>query len=404
MKFLFAKQDQEVSALNGLRAFSIFLVIFYHFWHNVNQNHLLRLDEELVSNLLYNLRSGVDLFFILSGYLIYGGILKEKEQNGSFDVKRFYLKRTLRIMPAYYFCLFITYLYAKSMLGYYNQFPSLNETQLAAKEVALNNLAYSWTDIFYISNYFDYRLFQFGWSLSIEEQFYLVIPSLCLLLLFKVREETRRILILILFFLPMIVRALYYLIEMPTESVYIQTETRFDTIVVGMLIAEFVSWKPSFFQERRLSVRFSLSLISLVFLSLAFLTDRKGLGVIFNFTYFHLGYSAAFLLALTQGSIWNKFLGLSIFRPFARISYTMYLWHIPCTAMALKIFLGTKPPEQLEWPIFIAAGFFAILVSFLICIPIFYLTERPFLALRDFILKKAEKSPLPRLDHSLELH
>ncbi|MGJ4744765.1 acyltransferase family protein [Leptospira sp. SA-E8] len=391
MKYLFSKNESELPALNGLRALSIFLVILYHFWDNAERSHLLNYTNPLIRIFFHNFRTGVDLFFILSGFLIYSGLLQEKERTNTLNIKMFYLKRTLRIMPAYYICLIATYFYSKNLLSFYKSHPDVSVDGVARIGRLTSMISNSWGDILYISNYFKHRLFLYGWSLSIEEQFYLVIPGLCLLFFFKMSDKIRRISLLGLFFIPLILRSIYMSFGSTEAVMLYHTETRFDTLICGMLIAELVSWKPDFFKSENSKIAYSLGLGAILFLSLAYLTERIGWGLVFNFTGFHLGYSSLFILALWKGGMINRFLSLPIFRPFSRISYTMYLWHTPCTALALGIIFRTKAPESLAWGQFWLYGFFAVIVSFLVCIPIFYITERPFLALRDYLVKRMKK-------------
>ncbi|TGM85495.1 acyltransferase family protein [Leptospira licerasiae] len=391
MKYLFSKNDSEIPALNGLRALSIILVIFYHFWHYANGNYWLNYEHPLIKIFFRNFRTGVDLFFILSGYLIYSGLLQEKKKTDTLNLKIFYLKRTLRIMPAYYICLIFTYFHSKSILSFYKSATDPSPKGIEEIQRLTSMISHSWGDFFYVSNYFNERLFIFGWSLSIEEQFYLVIPGLCLLLFFKMSDKIRRISLLGLFFIPLIFRIIYMLFGLKEDVILFHTETRFDTLICGMLIAELVFWKPDFFKSENSKFVYLLGLGAVLFLSLAYLTERVGWGLVFNFTGFHLGYSSLFILALWKGGIINRFFSLPIFRPFSRISYTMYLWHTPCTAIALGIIFGTKIPKSLNWEQFWIYGAFAVIVSFIICIPIFYITERPFLALRDYLVKRMKK-------------
>lgn len=295
-------------------------------------------------------------------------------------------------MPGYYLFLLFTLFYAKAHLNAYSHVPNPTEEQLAVITRLSNDIAGSWTDALYISNFFYHRLFQHGWSLSVEEQFYLVIPSLCLLLLFKLKDNIRRLAVLGIFTIPLLFRISYVIFGLTARTIELHTETRFDTIVSGMLIAELLYWKPEFFriENRKASLSYLIGFISIIFLSLGFLTDKNGIGAILNYTYFHIGYSALFILCLFDRSIPNRFFSLSIFRPSARISYTMYLWHGLGIQIATGIMFGGKM-RSYTWMNFLLAESFAILVCFLVCIPIFYITERPFLALRDYIVKRMKK-------------
>ena len=100
--------------------------------------------------------SGVDLFFVLSGYLIGGQLWKELDRRGSIDVGRFLLRRGFRIWPLYYAFILI-----------------VGGLALLRGEPMRAFLA----DIFNVSNYFHHRIAG-GWSLSTEEQFYILVPAL----------------------------------------------------------------------------------------------------------------------------------------------------------------------------------------------------------------------------------
>ncbi|WP_108929850.1 acyltransferase family protein [Leptospira johnsonii] len=389
MKYLFSKNESELPALNGLRALSIFLVILFHM--GTGASSILKTDNDIINTIAQNFRTGVDLFFMLSGFLIYGGLLDENFKTSNIDLKTFYLKRTLRIMPAYYICLLINFLQSKSIYKLYEKLPNPTLTQITAHETLGNSLTNSWADILYISNYFHDRLFYFGWSLSIEEQFYLIVPSLCLLLLFKVKDNTRRVLVLILFFLPLLLRTTYYFVGINRFWIDTHTETRFDAIVIGMLIAELVRWRPSYFKNENQRTNLILSIGFLISLSISFLIKRSTGNLVFIFTSFQIAYSLLFILSLIEGSFWNKLLSLSIFRPVARVSYTMYLWHGTLLSLSIyilsKIFLNGK----IGILAFLCIGVYSTLFVFILCIPIFYITERPFLALRDYLVKRMKK-------------
>ncbi len=391
LKFLpsiFENKTEESPSLNGLRAFSIFFVILHHYWENAH-SYLIPNSENL-KFFFHNLRSGVDLFFILSGFLIYDGLLREKDRSGTINLKIFYTKRTLRIMPAYYLCLIITFLYSSEILNFLNKQTQLSAVEIAVKTRIAAELSGAWGDFFYISNFFKSRLYLFGWSLSIEEQFYLVIPSLCLFLLFKIGESIRRKLLVVFFLTPLLIRILYTYLGYSGNLIYFHTETRYDSIVAGMLAVEFLRWKPDFIKKRNYKQDVLAGVAAILILTLAFLSPHEGIPAIYLYSLFQIGFCMFLLFSLREGAIWNKFFGFSIFRPFARISYTMYLWHLPCVAIGLKIVFGTTPPKMGLFK-FVSTGLFVIVVAFLICIPIFYIPEKPFLILRDFLVRKMKE-------------
>jgi len=150
-----------IKGLDTLRAFAVIFVIIEHWWipFDINSPVILMWIRGLIPDGGF----GVDLFFVLSGYLISGILLSTRGQNNEnkwHTIRNFVIRRSLRIFPVYYATLFILLL-----IG----FPSIKE-----------NLAWLMT---YTSNILIYRTLSFNsfshsWSLSVEEQFYLVWPWL----------------------------------------------------------------------------------------------------------------------------------------------------------------------------------------------------------------------------------
>src|ERR1700752_5114869 len=111
-------------------------------------------------------RHGVPLFFALSGYLVGGMLISEMRLNGSIDIKRFLIRRGLKIYPAYFV-----------LLAYLVIMPTLKGT---ATTPAL--LSDYWPNAFFIHNYVGQNPAGYTWSLAVEEHFYLALPFLLLLL------------------------------------------------------------------------------------------------------------------------------------------------------------------------------------------------------------------------------
>lgn len=167
--------------LQGLRAIAILLVVLSHTGLPIFPGGFV----------------GVDVFFVLSGYLITGILLKEIEQKGRINLTRFYAHRIKRLLPA-----MIT------MLGisFFATFKFLSETE-ARTQLSSALYAATWTSNIYYTftqlNYFDELatrdIFTHTWSLAVEEQFYLIWPALLLLLirLNQMRNITTGLLIIL---------------------------------------------------------------------------------------------------------------------------------------------------------------------------------------------------------------
>lgn len=149
--------QRRFGSLDGLRAISILAVIWHHtapawagpIWGRIGAQ-------------------GVSLFFAISGFLITTLLLRERNRNGEFNLKDFYLRRILRIFPLYYGALLLYVLLVGAM-----------QRNIPAGQAFFGNLIYFAT---YTSNIFvplDGRvIFYFAWSLAAEEQFYLIWPPI----------------------------------------------------------------------------------------------------------------------------------------------------------------------------------------------------------------------------------
>ena len=177
---------------------------------------------------------GVDLFFLISGFLITSLLIHEKSIHERVDIKSFYLRRILRIWPLYYFIIVFAYLFAHYYTGepffrkdiYPHLFFVSNFTQIAAN---------SWCAG---------KLFML-WSLCIEEQFYLVIPLLLALVPVKKLPYVFIGFVLLSIGIRM---QLFHVYQYPWFAIYLHTGSRFDTLAIGCLLGylNYAGFKFSF--------------------------------------------------------------------------------------------------------------------------------------------------------------
>lgn len=152
--------------LQGLRAIAVLLVVFAHSGLAVAQGGFI----------------GVDVFFVLSGYLITGLLVREFEGSGRIVFVQFYAKRLKRLLPALIAMLSVSYSVAVWVLSGVEA-----RTQLASAPFAAtwtSNLYFAFTTLNYFNELATRDVFLHTWSLGVEEQFYLIWPAV-LLLLFK---------------------------------------------------------------------------------------------------------------------------------------------------------------------------------------------------------------------------
>jgi peptidoglycan/LPS O-acetylase OafA/YrhL len=163
-----SKAANRIPSLDGIRAVSIALVLVSHFGRDAE------LQDPLDLGLL-----GVRIFFVISGYLITGLLLKEMQEDGRVNLLRFYFRRTMRIFPAFYFylgCMLLVSVLGWGGLSFRQALPALT----------------------YTSNYFPapQMLIRHTWSLATEEQFYLIWPAV--LAVFKPRHGVLALLSLLI--------------------------------------------------------------------------------------------------------------------------------------------------------------------------------------------------------------
>src|SRR5690554_6873144 len=154
------KVKEKLLGLDHLRAFAISFVFLYHYIGFESPNW--------VSKVGWFGWSGVDLFFVLSGYLITSQLLVEIKKNGNLSLKTFFIKRFFRILPVYWFTVFI-----------YFMIPAFREKE---------QLLPLWRFLTFTQNYnLDkeiYGTFSHAWSLCVEEHFYLFLPIVLLALVY----------------------------------------------------------------------------------------------------------------------------------------------------------------------------------------------------------------------------
>jgi peptidoglycan/LPS O-acetylase OafA/YrhL len=299
-----------VPALDGLRGVAILLVIGRHaFFTPVGGGY------------------GVDLFFVLSGFLITNLLLEERGATGSIRFRRFYARRARRLLPAL-FAMLAVYLAVETAAGRAGE---AARRAMAAGFYTANVFQAFWPHVIGRSSLGPL------WSLAQEEQFYLVAPLLLLLLVRRVSERTVRRVVFALIAAVVVERIALTLVDGATQRIYVGPDTHSDGLLLGTALA--LSLRES---ARKGAARY----------------DRL------------LGPGSALLLALGVGNLWVAWgfqvmlvnlaaVGLvccavaqprsAITRSFScaplvfigRISYSLYLWNMP-----LLFWLGSGNSPQ----------------------------------------------------------
>ncbi len=337
-------EKREIPSLDGLRALSISLVIFSHC------AHALPLQLRSVIGFQILGQHSVDIFFVISGFLITHLLLKELERTGGIDLRRFFLRRFFRIFPAFYvFMAAVALLWAARVV-------SLNaHSFLCASTYTLNycrNIP-GWT----VSH---------CWSLSLEEQFYLLWPPSLLLL---GRRGATYLAAAIIALSPVSRVVSYYLAPSFRGQEGLMLHTRLDTIMFGCLIA-LVSGTPAFEEilPRLIRSGRAVALGCLFLLASPVLEMRFGAKYLWTVGYTLQGIFISLMLLFAVRkplSGFGRVLNARLVRHIGVISYSLYLWQ--------QLF---TEPDRSWFP-------FNLVLLGIVAEASFFLVERPALRLRD---------------------
>lgn len=310
--------------------------------------------------------AGVDLFFVLSGFLMGQLVLRERARTGGFDGRRFTARRLLRLWPVLYLFLGVHALVGTEPPG-----------------------TYLWQNALHVQNYAGTSLAHL-WSLAVEEQFYLLLAVL--FPLFARRGGSVRalvgVLVGVLLASPAL-RAIGVAAGVGEVQLQWQTQFRMDALAAGVLLAVLRVHAPAAF-ERLAGLRWLwVAAVGAGGWFLATVGKMGALGSVLGYTVAYLT-GAAFLLLL-YGAAWVDRAGW-LTRPVAalgRYSYGIYIWHIFAAEQVLGLLPGVDygssgPLDQLaKFATAIVTGVLATLVL-----------ERPVLRLRDRLVP-ASSRPAP---------
>ena len=322
-------KSKYLPSIDSLRALAVLAVIIYH----VDVNYL-------PGGFL-----GVDLFFVLSGYLISSLIIKEYKKTGSVNLYNFYIRRARRLLPAVYFMITIGLVVMVLF----------NEVLLRKSHLdAIFGYIYSsnWWYIFHKLDYFDsfgaQSPFKHLWSLAIEEQFYMIFPLLFLLVNRKKKSKdgtyklNKNFLYVVLGLILVSLIAHILLFDINNISrIYFGTDTRAFSLLVGVVGA-------ILYPMERLHAKVTpqqnmlYSVVSLV--SIATLITV----MIYTSEYNTLLYRGGFLLVailgliviISSGKQHTLMSRLLSFKPvvfIGKISYSLYLWHFPVLVLTTPV-------------------------------------------------------------------
>ena len=291
--------------LDLFRALSIILVMLHHSF----------IPNKMLETLMHNGNHGVSLFFLISGFLITTLLIREKNK-GSINIKKFLIRRGLRIYPLYYTVLAI-YFVAINVFGFYSP----------DNRLAFNEFLYA--HLFYLSNLMPiYGPFFFSWSLATEEQFYLIFSIL--IKKFKQMNLIRYLLGIII-----IKVSFYYLIYAKnSQDPYVNFIHYFlrifqESIILGVVLALLMAKESSYKFLRNLTSKLIIPATIIIITLLLFFTIGRHSTI--NSQLYNLCFVLIVFYSVTSKSF-SRYIGKTLYEVFSYIgliSYGIYLFHMP---------------------------------------------------------------------------
>lgn len=361
MSSIFKFSTPRVAELDGLRGFALLLIIVFHYGNN--QIILTENPSSFVvqfSKLSSFTGTSLDLFFVLSGYLIGNILLKNKKSKNYF--RTFYIRRFLRIIPPV-FLLLLTYELIKKL--------EIDDPEgfLFANEIPL------WTYFAFVQNYamalsdsYGARILTPTWSLGVEEQFYAILPAI----VFFIRKRSLPYIFIMLIVLAPVFR--FFTSSMYME--YLPFQMRMDSLFLGVLVAYLL-------KEKKLKEKIKNNAILLYFCLFAclclviVLSYTNKVGVLYH-TLFNFVYALLLLSSLTyQTGVLGKVLRSKLLRFFGLVSYGVYLFHQLISGVLHSLILDSQPRLATISELWVTVLSFGTTVVFSYFLHLFI--ERPFI-------------------------
>lgn len=355
--------ENHYPAIDGMRGIACLMVILFH---SVLFSRAVFGDAgyEMYFSFMHLLQSGVDFFFVISGFLITGILMDTCNRKDA--LKTFYIRRSLRIFPLYYLIL--------AVFAVYIVFTNIQKLS--------DIIPY----IFYLQNYsmaFRFDEFQnlsHTWSLAIEEQFYILWP---LIFLFCYRHSVKRAVLLCLLCLIISIVSRVVLKDIGhLKWVYTAVFAHMDGLVLGALGSILLKhYKETLVLLRPCLLWGALISIFLVILDYVFFEQTSILGFMHVFC-ISLFYLCVILISVTSDNVStvNRMFSMKPFRFLGKISYGSYVVHAPVMiwfTYRLKEFnLGFVPTHLI---LFISGAVCTYVISYLL----YQFYEKKFLILKD---------------------
>ncbi len=389
LNHLFVPISHHWRAVDGLRALAVIWMILLHslffMAEFIPQARLEPFLEKIWVIPMAKGHFGVDVFFVISGFLISSLLFREHQLKGQIFILRFYQRRFLRLFPAYAVCLL-----------------------LCAMTIKVN-AAQGWANLFYINNFipFEKQFMAWTWSLAVEWQFYILFP-LFLVCFYRFKKHRLMLLCVMLGLAFVTQGVLVYFsgVQLPIpfhprfgsspqffnhffDVVYDKPYNRFGSLMCGVIVAYLFHYqkiKVEIFSKSYLRlVGLSISWMMLIIIFMIQETSLSNGPWSFEASWFYLtthrylfSMAVSFILfCILSGpshGVINRFLSSRFWYPIAQTSYSAYLLH-PIVILALYFFFLNPLKNITASFLFLLP--FVFLVTFFLSVLLYLLVERP---------------------------
>lgn len=407
----------HLPALDGMRGLAVLLVMIFHQLVMQPMNAV----DRAAASIAHAGWCGVDLFFVLSGFLITGILLDSREQSHYF--RNFYARRTVRIFPLYYAIVFLCFI----VLPYAGQ---VFDSPLVAKKLERFSATddYQWWYWAYLSNFamaitgsFQHGVLGVTWSLAIEEQFYLVWPAV---VYFCSRPALKRVCVGLILLAIALRFFLVFVHDTHPMVPYVLTPTRLDGLAVGALLA-IAAREGAGLPALRPAAKAALAVGFLAFFSVILVDASLGWNEFSRFGYeatehglgklmqligylaLPVAFGGLLVLSVTAapGTALSRVFCSGIMRTLGKYSYALYLFHLPLRAVIRDTLFGPggngSGGPLVKFPIIAGSQLPAQIVFWIVCslatLALAWLSwnlyEKHFLKLKKYFEYRSPRDP-----------
>jgi peptidoglycan/LPS O-acetylase OafA/YrhL len=349
-------------ALDGLRGLAIILVLLFH-----NFRYIPLFEYNWV---------GVDLFFVISGFLITGILLRER--NTENYPQNFYVRRILRIFPIYYFSLLLLFYLLPRSINY-----SFNTEYFFRNQKWFWFFGENWLFIVHDPGN---KIFLAGhfWTLALEEQFYILFPWIILLVKNRSKLISLLLAILSLLFIGRLLIAFLHMAPSTYSNLY--EFTRFDGLCIGALLAALLHKKTPLIRriDKQMASFLILGIVALLIICPIF-NWRLPLFASSFYPMIAIFWGLVVRSSLVEGTFCFSVFNNPILKFFGKISYGVYIFHWPVyKIMELKLREWLMHEISSTVGVNLTLSFLAAIVAVLIALASYYWFENKFLKLKRF--------------------